>query len=71
MDAASLEEPNSAIWLGFGLIAEQYGVVEAAENMFGRVEKDQVESPASSFSIAQTHLEALHKSAKLSASNAR
>jgi transglutaminase-like putative cysteine protease/tetratricopeptide (TPR) repeat protein len=71
MDAGSLEEPNSAVWLGFGLIAEQYGVLDAAESMFGRVEKDKVESPASNFSIAESHLEALHNAAKLSATSAR
>ena len=56
MDDGHLEQPNSAIWLGFGLIAEQYGVIEAARKMFVRVEKAPIEYPASSYALAQAHL---------------
>src|SRR5215831_18943895 len=55
MDDGHLEQPNSAIWLGFGLIAEQYGVIEAARKMFVRVEKAPIEYPASSYALAQAH----------------
>jgi tetratricopeptide (TPR) repeat protein len=64
MDAGQLEEPNSEVWLGFGLIAEQYGVVEAAENLYKRVEKPVVEYPGSSYVLAQQHLAALHSRTK-------
>jgi tetratricopeptide (TPR) repeat protein len=56
MDAGQLDSPNSAVWLGFGLIAEQYGVMDAAERMYRRVEKDEFESTGSNYSIAQHHL---------------
>jgi tetratricopeptide (TPR) repeat protein len=59
MDALHLEQPNSEIWFGLGLIAEQYGVADAAEKIYGRVEKGQVDYPATSYSIAQQHLAAL------------
>ncbi len=64
MDAAHMEEPNSEIWFGFALIAEQYGVNEAAEKMYRRVEKPQTDYPASSYSMAQEHLTALHAAQK-------
>jgi tetratricopeptide (TPR) repeat protein len=56
MDDGHLEQPNSEIWFGFGLIAEQYGVLEAAKKMFARVEKPKTEYPASSYALAQEHL---------------
>jgi len=69
MDDLHLEEPNSEIWFGFGLIAEQYGILDAAQKMFGRVEKPEMEYPASSYALAQKHLADLKNSAgKLSAS---
>jgi tetratricopeptide (TPR) repeat protein len=59
MDALHIEEPNSEIWFGFGLIAEQYGVVDAAQVMYRRVEKPKTDYPAASYAIAQHHLAAL------------
>jgi len=56
MDVQHLEEPNSEVWFGFALIAEQYGVLDAAEKMYSRVEKPKVEYPGTSYVIAQQHL---------------
>lgn len=56
MDAQHMEEPNSEVWFGFGLIAERYGVVDAAEKMYSRVEKPRVDYPATSYVIARQHL---------------
>jgi tetratricopeptide (TPR) repeat protein len=61
MDAQHLEEPNSAMWLGFALLAEQYGMAEAAQKMYDRVEKPKSEDPVDSYAMAQQHLEALRK----------
>lgn len=52
MDAAKLEEPNSEVWFGFGLIAEQYGAVDAADSMYHRVEKPEFEHPGSSYVLS-------------------
>jgi len=60
MDVLRLEEPNSEIWFGFALIAEQYGVLDAAGKMYSRVEKPTVDySGTSSYIIAQRHLATL------------
>jgi tetratricopeptide (TPR) repeat protein len=59
MDALHIEEPNSAIWFGLASIAEQYGVVDAATTMYGRVEKPKVDYPGTSYAIAQRHIAAL------------
>jgi len=68
MDDMHLEEPNSEIWFGMGLIAEQYGAADAAEKMFARVEKPKREYPASSYSLAQEHLAKLKSAGKMTAS---
>jgi tetratricopeptide (TPR) repeat protein len=60
MDAGHLEEPNSEVWFGLGLIAEQYGVSDAAEKMYARVEKPKFDYPATTYSLAQQHLTSLH-----------
>ncbi|HMH12298.1 MAG TPA: hypothetical protein VK578_04255 [Edaphobacter sp.] len=61
MSTANLEEPNSAIWYGFGLIFEQYGVSDAAVAAYRRVERpDGFLDPTDPFVLAQTHLKALH-----------
>jgi len=61
MTAQYLEEPDDAVWFGFGLIAEQYGVNDAAEKMFKLVEKPKIDQPTSTYALAQQHLAALHK----------
>jgi tetratricopeptide (TPR) repeat protein len=60
MDALPIEEPNSEVWFGFALIAEQHGAPDAAEKMYGRVEKPKSSYPGTSYAIAQQHLAALH-----------
>ena len=69
MDDNHLVEPNSEIWFGFGLIAEQYGAADAATKMFARVEKPKTEYPASSYALAQQHLATLKTPTKLTASS--
>jgi transglutaminase-like putative cysteine protease/tetratricopeptide (TPR) repeat protein len=64
MDALHLEEPNSVVWLGFALIAERYGVVDAAERMYGRVEKPKIEYPDGSYTLAQRRLTSLRNVAR-------
>jgi tetratricopeptide (TPR) repeat protein len=59
MEEANLEEPNSAIWLGLALIAEQYGETGAARSMYSRVEKQDWETPTSNYALAQQRLAAL------------
>ena len=59
MDAAHLQEPESAVWLGFALIAEQYGITDAAQTMYRRVEKAKFEYAGSNYALAQQHLGAL------------
>jgi len=61
MDDGHLEQPNSEIWFGFGLIAEQYGINEAAQKMFARVEKPKTVSPGSTYALAQEHLAKLKR----------
>jgi Tfp pilus assembly protein PilF len=63
MDVGSMEEPDSAVWLALGEIAEQYGEVDAARSMYTRVEKPATESPGSNYNLAQQRLAALAKSA--------
>ncbi len=64
MDVAQLEEPNSEVWFGFGLIAEQYGAVDAAESMYRRVEENEFEYPGSSYALSQQHLAAMGRTTK-------
>jgi tetratricopeptide (TPR) repeat protein len=70
MNAQHMEEPNSEIWFGFGLIAEQYGVVDAAENMFARIEKPKTNYPATTYELAQEHLTTLRKTKTAAAKSA-
>lgn len=61
MSSGNLSEPNSAIWFGFGLIYEQYGVPEAAIAAYKRVEKPKGPvDPTDTFVLAQARLKALH-----------
>jgi tetratricopeptide (TPR) repeat protein len=71
MDAAHMEEPDSAIWLGFALIAEQYGIVDAAGTMYRRVEKTKFEAPGSNYSVAQQHLAQLATASNTSTVSAK
>lgn len=71
MNSVNLEEPNSEIWFGFGLIAERYGVLDGAATMYGRIEKPKFVYPGSSYAIAQQHLAALHSATGNSAKNSK
>ena len=64
MDAAQIDEPNSFMWLGFWMIAEQYGILDAAEKMYKRVEKTDQDIAISSYQLAQRHLAAMAKPAQ-------
>ena len=61
MDAADLEEPDSSVWLAYGVIAEQYGASDAARAMYARVEKLKTEQPGSNYQLAEQRLALLGK----------
>lgn len=64
-----LEEPDSSVWLAYAQIAEAYGEPDAAQAMYARVDKAQLEGPDSNFVLAQERLLALKKSPATSAKN--
>ncbi|HEX9254990.1 MAG TPA: tetratricopeptide repeat protein, partial [Candidatus Angelobacter sp.] len=64
-----LEEPDSSVWLAYGQIAEAYGEPDAAQAMYARVDKAQLEGPDSNFVLAQQRLLSLKKSPTTSAKN--
>ncbi len=70
MESQRLEEPNSEVWFGFAMIAEQFGVLEAAVKIYGRVEKPKFEYPGATYTLAQQHLTAMHNLAKAGAKSA-
>jgi len=59
MSVGHLAEPNGAIWFGFGLIDEQYGLPEAAIAAYKRVEKPERAGPTDAYVLAQRRLVAL------------
>jgi transglutaminase-like putative cysteine protease/Tfp pilus assembly protein PilF len=59
MDAGELEEPDSSVWLALGQIAEEYGENDAAQTMYARVEKPDVDGPGSNYGLAQQRLAGL------------
>jgi tetratricopeptide (TPR) repeat protein len=59
MNSAYLDEPNSQIWFGFGLIAEQYGDMEAARAIYARVEKPKTENPGDTRKLVELRLATL------------
>jgi tetratricopeptide (TPR) repeat protein len=61
MDAASMEVPDSSVWLAYGMIAESVGEPDAARQMLARVEKMTTEVPSSNFELAQQSLASLNK----------
>jgi len=61
MSTGNMEEPNSAIWYGFGRIFEQYSESDAAVAAYKRVGKpDGIIAPTDTFVLAQSRLKALH-----------
>ena len=61
MDSVGMDQPNDAVWLALGIIAEQYGENEAARGIYTRIEKPKIESPGSSWEIARARMAALPK----------
>jgi tetratricopeptide (TPR) repeat protein len=60
MIAANLDEPNEAIWLGYGILYQQYGEKAAATRAFLRIAKPSGEPSATSvYVLAQIHLNQL------------
>lgn len=59
MEVGHMAEPNGDLWLGFGLIDEQYGLPEAAMAAYKRVEKPERMSPTDSYVLAQRRMAAL------------
>lgn len=60
MSSGNLAEPNDAVWLGFGLIYEQYGVRDAAVGAYKRIQKPEGNSsPVDTFALAQARLQSL------------
>jgi tetratricopeptide (TPR) repeat protein len=70
MDAEHIEVPDGEVWFGFALIAEQYGVLDAAEKMYERLEKPKFESPDAAYVIAQQRIAELRKVASSPAKTA-
>jgi len=61
MAAANLAEPNSAVWLGFGYIYEQFGADDAAIAAYRKVTKPESTpiDPTDPWVLAQAHLKSL------------
>ena len=70
MDAGYLEEPDSSVWLAYGVIAEQDGALDAARTMYARVEKLETEVPSSNYQLAQFRLASLGKPGTTTAARA-
>jgi hypothetical protein len=70
MDTMQLAEPNSEVWFGFGLVAEQDGDVAAAENIYQRVEKPGFDYPGASYAVAQRRLATMPDESKSPKSSA-
>ena len=62
MDTADLDEPDSSVWLAYGVIAEQYGATDAARAMYAHVEKLKTNDPVSNYQLAQHWLASLGRS---------
>jgi Tfp pilus assembly protein PilF len=62
MAAANLAEPNSAVWLGFGYIYEQFGADGSAIAAYRKVTKPESTpiDPTDPWVLAQAHLKSLH-----------
>jgi tetratricopeptide (TPR) repeat protein len=55
MDSAGLDEPNEPVWFGFGRIAEEYGLGQAALSLYQRVVRNDSSDdlPTSTYSLAR------------------
>jgi predicted Zn-dependent protease len=54
----SVDEPESSIWFGFGLLAESYGETQAASQLYKKVVKPKYYDPSleSTYVLAQQRL---------------
>jgi len=61
MDELNLDEPNDDYWYAFGLIAEQFGEREIAIADYRKLKlpKEPLETPTSSYTLAQMRMKAL------------
>ena len=54
MDAAGMDQPDEAIWYGFGRIAEDYGLQSVARSLYQRVNKtEEADYPSSTYNLAR------------------
>jgi hypothetical protein len=61
LDSSQLSEPDSALWYGFGRVAESYGQYDAAIVAYRRVEVPKIPEPTSTFALSQMRLQGLAK----------
>ena len=71
MDKVGLSKPNEAIWLGFGRIAEQYGLNELALALYQRVSDTPPSPPGSDFNLAQIREKIIHSEVNPTVSTAQ
>jgi hypothetical protein len=64
MELQGLEQPNEAIWFGFGLVAEQYGLNDVALSLYRRGEAVPDPTPGSTHNLALLREKIIHSSAK-------
>jgi tetratricopeptide (TPR) repeat protein len=65
MTSENLIEPNEAVWFGYGLIYEQYGVKDAAIEAYRKVERPEGRiGPDDTYVLAQVRLKALGAAAR-------
>ena len=67
----SMDEPDSAIWVAYGQIAEEYGERDSALTMYARVGKQPPEAPTSNYALAQRRLMFLKTNPVTSASSSQ
>lgn len=70
MDLQGIEQPDEAIWFGFGLIAEQYGLKDVALSLYRRVEVVPDPTPGSIYNLALMREKLIHSSATTASATA-
>lgn len=70
MDLQGIEQPDEAIWFGFGLIAEQYGLNDVALSLYRRVEAVPASMPGSTYNLALMRERLIHSSATTASASA-
>ncbi len=71
MDLQGIEQPDEAIWLGFGLIAEQYGLKDVALSLYRQVQAVPDPTAGSAYNLALLREKLMHSSEPTSAINRR